>query len=139
MAAHCKIYSNHIITPSITLPKYPGLAFPIPSLFKVIVIKKIKPILIFILLSYSILFSTEENYLVEAITTADGLANSCIQYILQDSDGFMWFATEGGLNRYDGYEIKHYPSLPLHRLCAAVHDCGLVRSRDLDLHRRHRR
>ena len=28
--------------------------------------------------------------------------------IMQDSKGFMWFATEGGLNRYDGYNIKFY-------------------------------
>lgn len=28
--------------------------------------------------------------------------------IIQDSQGFMWFGTEDGLNRYDGYSIKVY-------------------------------
>ncbi len=40
--------------------------------------------------------------------TADGLSQSDVLSILQDSRGFMWFGTEDGLNRYDGYEIKVY-------------------------------
>ncbi|GEM_PF-509903 len=44
----------------------------------------------------------------EQITTEDGLSQSTINDILQDSRGFLWFATEDGLNRYDGYEFKVY-------------------------------
>ena len=32
--------------------------------------------------------------------------------ILQDSRGFMWFGTEDGLNRYDGYTFKIYKPDP---------------------------
>ncbi|MGB5892619.1 MAG: two-component regulator propeller domain-containing protein, partial [Ignavibacteriaceae bacterium] len=53
-------------------------------------------------------FPQGRDYDVESITTQDGLANGCISMIIQDSKGFMWFATEGGLNRYDGYNIKLY-------------------------------
>ncbi|MDJ0748155.1 MAG: two-component regulator propeller domain-containing protein [Woeseiaceae bacterium] len=38
----------------------------------------------------------------------DGLSQSNVLAVLQDSDGFMWFATENGLNSYDGYEFRHF-------------------------------
>lgn len=54
------------------------------------------------------LYSQSEQYHVEHLTEQDGLSHGCISCILQDSKGFMWFGTEGGLNRYDGYTIKEY-------------------------------
>ncbi|MCX6626606.1 MAG: triple tyrosine motif-containing protein [Candidatus Solibacter sp.] len=44
----------------------------------------------------------------EHLTTADGLSNDSVFSILQDRRGFMWFGTQGGLNRYDGYRITQY-------------------------------
>lgn len=38
----------------------------------------------------------------------DGLSHNDITAILQDRDGFMWFATRNGLNRYDGNRVKIY-------------------------------
>ena len=32
--------------------------------------------------------------------------------IAQDNQGFIWFATDGGLFRYDGYTLKPYPHDP---------------------------
>ena len=37
-----------------------------------------------------------------------GLSSSYFQDMLQDSQGYMWIATEYGLNRYDGYNFKKY-------------------------------
>src|ERR1022692_443864 len=36
-------------------------------------------------------------------TTADGLANNAVLSIASDSRGFLWFATEEGLSRFDGF------------------------------------
>ena len=44
------------------------------------------------------------------ITTSDGLSQNSITTILQDRRGFMWFATRGGLNRYDGNTFVTYRS-----------------------------
>lgn len=44
----------------------------------------------------------------EHITTAQGLSQSGIRSMIQDSQGFMWFGTEYGLNKYDGYRLKIY-------------------------------
>jgi ligand-binding sensor domain-containing protein/HPt (histidine-containing phosphotransfer) domain-containing protein len=36
------------------------------------------------------------------------LSNSTVYSIIQDSKGFIWFATEDGLNKYDGYKFTIY-------------------------------
>ncbi|MEQ9438266.1 MAG: two-component regulator propeller domain-containing protein [Cyclobacteriaceae bacterium] len=38
----------------------------------------------------------------------DGLSNNQINAIWKDQQGFMWFGTLSGLNRYDGYNFKTY-------------------------------
>jgi signal transduction histidine kinase/ligand-binding sensor domain-containing protein/DNA-binding response OmpR family regulator len=42
------------------------------------------------------------------ITTEQGLSNSTIECIFQDSRGFIWFGTRDGLNRFDGYQMTVY-------------------------------
>ena len=42
----------------------------------------------------------------------EGLSQSTVYSICQDSKGFMWFATQDGLNRYDGYVFKIYRKDP---------------------------
>ena len=44
------------------------------------------------------------------LDTRDGLSNSQVNYIFQDSKGFVWIATSYGLNRYDGYRFHTYYS-----------------------------
>jgi len=41
-----------------------------------------------------------------------GLSQTSVLAITQDKNGFMWFGTRYGLNRYDGYNIKIYQPLP---------------------------
>ena len=44
----------------------------------------------------------EKALLFDRITIKDGLSQGMVNSILQDDYGFMWFATNDGLNRYDG-------------------------------------
>jgi ligand-binding sensor domain-containing protein/two-component sensor histidine kinase len=46
------------------------------------------------------------------LTNEEGLSQNTVHYIMQDSRGFIWFATEDGLNRYDGYNFSIYKAKP---------------------------
>lgn len=48
----------------------------------------------------------------ERISLEHGLSESIIEGIVQDQKGFLWFATEDGLNRYDGYSFKIFRLVP---------------------------
>lgn len=39
------------------------------------------------------------------LTTENGLSQNTVQCIFQDKVGFLWFGTQDGLNRYDGYSF----------------------------------
>ncbi|MDA3817194.1 MAG: triple tyrosine motif-containing protein, partial [Prolixibacteraceae bacterium] len=54
----------------------------------------------------------QNRIIFDQITTNDGLSNGIIHDIYKDSHGFMWFCTEDGLNRYNGYDFKVYRSEP---------------------------
>jgi ligand-binding sensor domain-containing protein/two-component sensor histidine kinase len=68
--------------------------------------------LITIYLLSSFLFSQTNQVSVAgglvSILSEHGLSQNTIHHILQDSKGFIWFATEDGLNRYDGYNFTVY-------------------------------
>ena len=38
----------------------------------------------------------------------DGLSQSSVNAIAQDADGFMWFGTRDGLNRFDSRRFKPF-------------------------------
>ncbi len=49
-----------------------------------------------------------QEYAFDHLNVDDGLSNSSVTSICQDSRGFMWFGTFQGLNKYDGYRITPY-------------------------------
>lgn len=57
-------------------------------------------------------FSQPRNLKFQHLGTAEGLSQSNILCILQDSRGFMWFGTRDGLNKYDGYKFTVYKNNP---------------------------
>ena len=44
----------------------------------------------------------------EHLTVEDGLAHNNVETILHDRLGFMWFGTQDGLSKYDGYTFTTY-------------------------------
>jgi ligand-binding sensor domain-containing protein len=49
-----------------------------------------------------------EQLPIKHYTTADGLAQNAVNRIVRDSRGFLWFCTDEGLSRFDGYTFTNY-------------------------------
>ncbi len=78
---------------------------------------------------FSALFAQQEDIKFGRLSTHDGLSHNIVTDIIQDGRGFMWFATQDGLNRYDGYNfIRFKPnpfdsvSLSNNRITSLVYD-----------------
>ncbi|MFZ0547750.1 MAG: two-component regulator propeller domain-containing protein [Candidatus Promineifilaceae bacterium] len=56
-------------------------------------------------------YASNGQVLFDHISLEEGLSQSVVLDILQDKQGFMWFATQDGLNRYDGYSFKVFEQL----------------------------
>lgn len=52
------------------------------------------------------LSAQHDNYVNYTIN--DGLPSNTVYCVEQDDQGFMWFGTDAGLSRYDGYEFTNY-------------------------------
>lgn len=53
-------------------------------------------------------FVSEYNLKFEHISMEDGLSMNPVMGIVQDNNGYLWFGTADGLNRYDGYNFVVY-------------------------------
>ena len=65
-----------------------------------------KPALVLLLILFSTAESKSETVKFKNYSVADGLANSTVYFIFQDTRGFMWLATESGVNRFDGQRFE---------------------------------
>lgn len=54
------------------------------------------------------LYAQNTNFRFKHFNVEDGLSNPNAICFLEDSKGFLWIGTKDGLNRFDGYEFKHY-------------------------------
>jgi len=48
----------------------------------------------------------KEDIHFEHLSVKDGLSQISITFIFQDKEGFLWFGTRNGLNKYDGYTFQ---------------------------------
>lgn len=51
-----------------------------------------------------------QNYWFKYVGIENGLAASQVNHICKDKQGFVWFGTSAGLDRFDGVSIKHFQS-----------------------------
>jgi len=52
-----------------------------------------------------------EQYIVRHFSIKDGLSQNTVMAILQDKQGYMWFGTWDGLNRFDGYSFQVFKAM----------------------------
>ncbi|QCX39079.1 response regulator [Aureibaculum algae] len=65
----------------------------------------------FVLFSFFIQFSPAQinkQISFRSLSIEEGLSQNSVLSIAQDSIGYLWFATQDGLNRYDGKTFKYY-------------------------------
>lgn len=66
-------------------------------------------ILILTLFAYSVpAYCNGSPFFFSHLGVENGLSQVSVINIFQDSDGYIWFGTRNGANRYDGYEFKIY-------------------------------
>ena len=54
-----------------------------------------------------------QSYSVKKLGAMEGLSNNNVLSIAQDKQGYLWFATEEGLNKFDGVHfISYYKDIP---------------------------
>jgi ligand-binding sensor domain-containing protein len=61
---------------------------------------------IILFLAISITIAYAQPYYFRHYEVENGLSNNTVFCSFQDKDGFMWFGTKDGLNRFDGYRFK---------------------------------
>jgi signal transduction histidine kinase/ligand-binding sensor domain-containing protein/DNA-binding response OmpR family regulator len=59
-----------------------------------------------LLLIIPAVFAQNSKYQFSQLNRSSGLSHNQVNCIFKDSEGFMWFGTASGLNRYDGYTFK---------------------------------
>ncbi len=77
----------------------------------------------------AILHAQDRSFKFEHLGTEQGLSQSTVYCMLQDHQGFMWFGTQAGLNKFDGYGFTVYRheasdslSLSSNLVCAIYED-----------------
>src|SRR5690349_21703070 len=74
----------------------------------------VKFIRLSLLLVFLPLFTNAQllNLEFESYNTSKGMSQNLVYAIVQDKNGYLWFGTDDGLNRFDGYEFKVFKHIP---------------------------
>ncbi len=57
-------------------------------------------------------FLQVQEFNITRYTVNDGLSNNIVYDVHQDQEGFIWVATENGLNKFDAYEFRTFYHIP---------------------------
>ncbi len=73
----------------------------------------LKPLMVMILAICCFVTNAQnEQYVFSRLDALNGLSNNQVNTIRKDHNGFIWFGTMSGLNRYDGYTVKVFKNNP---------------------------
>ncbi|MFA4866553.1 MAG: two-component regulator propeller domain-containing protein [Pedobacter sp.] len=67
---------------------------------------------VFLLLLLTVKGNAQIKCKIEHYSTEDGLSHDGVMNIMKDRDGFMWFGTWDGINRFDGHNFVTYKTRP---------------------------
>jgi len=77
-----------------------------------------------------ITFGTSPKFLLSYFDYEDGLPSDLVKIVCEDSTGFLWIGTDGGLVRFDGQKFTNYshglPSLYVKDICCLKKHTMLV-------------
>jgi signal transduction histidine kinase/ligand-binding sensor domain-containing protein/CheY-like chemotaxis protein len=90
------------------------------SIFKILGLRSAALLSVFLLLNNRVAAQTKVVKF-SSLTIENGLSQSDVKSVIKDHAGFMWFATDDGLNRFDGYSFTVYRHDPknLHSLLSS--------------------
>ena len=74
-------------------------------------ILKFSLLVIFYCINYCSVFSQEVSYSYKRYGVEDGMASSEVYCVIEDSKGYVWFGTDGGVSKFNGYEFTNYSTL----------------------------
>lgn len=77
--------------------------------------------------------SAQQQIYFDHFNVEKGLSQNSVLTIIQDKEGFMWFGTQYGLNRYDGYRFKIYRNTGLKNAISANEINYLFNDREQNL------
>src|SRR5262249_3314632 len=77
-----------------------------------IMLHQIGRLLLLVLLCAQAAIAQQSRIKFEHLSVEQGLSQSLVTSIVQDRQGFIWFGTIDGLNRYDGYGFAVYRHIP---------------------------
>ncbi len=79
-----------------------------------------------VVLTGTALHAQQNKFRFERISVEDGLSHSMVYSITQDRMGFVWFATQHGLNKYNGYEFTVFTHNPYDSTSLSNNDVSYV-------------
>src|SRR4051812_24689814 len=62
----------------------------------------------FILFFFFLFIAEGQEFSYKHYEIKDGLAGNNVYHCVEDKDGFLWFATETGVSRFDGTSFKNF-------------------------------
>ena len=83
------------------------------NIFRITIVRQNLICLCFIFLGFLL---KAQSPVLEFVSIEQGLSQGFVPSICQDDDGFLWFATNNGLNRYDGYKFVVFRNDPFDSL-----------------------
>ena len=69
----------------------------------------------------------------ENLTTRDGLSHNTVNCLLEDSKGYIWFGTEDGLCKYNGYSTMVYKNTAGKKLFPDNHINALIEDQNKNI------